>query len=467
MLKTISLKERADDKRVLSNPHKGWYWHYYDNGMKRPMYRDKTPKNEDYKGFPGLNHLYLRVDWSDIQPTPNAFDWSKIDSVMEKWGALGYNFSFRVCCNETWPVQCFAAPKWLYEMGCKGNFYKRGDSGGILTDEHGGGTWEPDYGDPLFLKYLDKFIRKFAEKYDGDSRVEYVDIGSYGNWGEGHTYFGSKKCFGLDVLKCHAAIHARHIKKTPILVNDDFIMQMYDRPDEEKIQLRDFCLSLGFGIRDDSVLVGSWDYRRYHNVEHPELFKMFSKNAPANIELAHFNHYTSDLAKGGMRIIEAARCCRATYIGFHGYPDEWLNENYYVTQYLANRLGYWFFINRITHNETVTAYSPAMIEIEFENRGFAPCYNKFDFEIKFTEISNRTEHIYHMDNFDIRTLLEGKKYRARFFPRLSGNMPEGKYIISLRLYDALTSKPVSFAVKDEYIDTDGFFSASEIYVKQM
>ncbi len=30
------LSTLQDDRSVLTNPHKGWYFHYIDNGMKAP-----------------------------------------------------------------------------------------------------------------------------------------------------------------------------------------------------------------------------------------------------------------------------------------------------------------------------------------------------------------------------------------------------------------------------------------------
>lgn len=466
MFKKISLKSIADDKTVLGNPHKGWYWHYYDNGMLRPIYRDKTPIHEDYHSFPGLNHLYLRIDWADIQPEPDVFNWDKIYSVIDEWSKKGYTFSFRICCNETWPIQCFAAPEWLYDMGCGGGFYKRGDKGGVPTDKNGGGTWEPDYADPIFLKYLEKLIQEFAARFDGDPRIEYIDIGSYGNWGEGHTYFGSKRSFGLETLTTHALLHAKYIKKTPVLVNDDFIMQMYGAPESDKLRLQGLCMSLGFGIRDDSVLVGSWDYRKYHNVENPELFRAFSENAPSNIELAHYSHYTRDQAKAGLRIIEAARECRATFMGFHGYPDEWLKDNYYVTEYLANRLGYWYFINSIAIDEYAYPGCMTLTEIEWENCGFAPCYTKFLLELKYSSAETNNEYIFAVPEFDNRKFLEGHKYCERYFLRLPDDISAGKYIVSLRLTDTSDERRVLLAIKKEQMDKDGFYALAEICVRK-
>ena len=408
--------------------------------------------------------MYLRIDWADVQPAPDVFDWSEIDRVMEHWGKLGYRFSFRVCCNETWPIQCFAAPKWLYDMGCGGGFYQR-DSNGSQQVPPGKGNWEPDYGDPLFLKYLNRFLEKFSEKFDADPRIEYIDIGSYGNWGEGHTYFGSRKCFGLDVLKKHVYLHALHFKHTPLLVNDDFLTQLYGCPQEDLLQLQDLCCSMGFGLRDDSVLVGSWDYRAYHNVEYPQLFDRFTKNAPADLELAHYTHYTREQAKGGLRAIEAARRCRATFMGFHGYPDQWLTENYYVTEYLANRLGYWYFLRAVSHNDIVRAGAPAMVELEWENAGFAPCYVRYQLELKYTHTVTGQQYIYPQPCFDNRLWQENSCCIQRYFPALDSEMEEGMYALSVRICEpAPILTPIRLALKSACMDSEGFYEISSLTV---
>ncbi|MBR5602382.1 MAG: hypothetical protein IKW24_07085, partial [Clostridia bacterium] len=35
----VDLRLLVDDKTVLRNPHKGWFWHYIDNGYTRGAYR--------------------------------------------------------------------------------------------------------------------------------------------------------------------------------------------------------------------------------------------------------------------------------------------------------------------------------------------------------------------------------------------------------------------------------------------
>jgi len=477
MIITKDLSRQKDDKRVLKNPHKGWYWHYYDNGLRRQWYRDRLKGDETYHEFPGLNHLYLRIDWADIQPEPDVFNWSEIDAVMEKWSDLGYTFSFRVCCSETNETQCFAVPEWLYKMGCKGMFVpptkeenpawwntQFGDDSIEVFNRIVGTTyhryWEPDYADPLFLKYLDKFMKNFAEKYDNDPRVEFIDVGTYGNWGEGHVCFGSRKSAPIEVLKHHAYLHSKYFKNKFVIMNDDFITHLYDCTESEKQELYDWCVSLGMGIRDDSIIAGAYENRRYHTIDAVSMFDEMHLQAPVDLELGHYWSYNRDNARDGLVIIEAARRGHATYAGFHTYPEDWLNDNYYVTEYLANRLGYWYTINSITHNTCATAGTKALFELEIENMGFSKAYNKFNLELK---LSNENEqYIFLFDDFDNRNILSGRKNIASILTNLPDNMAKSSYTVSVKMSE--NERTIEMALREELRDRNGFYNLSQIEI---
>lgn len=481
MIITKSLDNIADDTRVLKNPHKGWYWHYFDNGMKNPKYRDKTPEGEYYKDFPGLNHLYLRVDWSDIQPDgPDKFDWSEMDRVMDKWGAHGYRFSIRVCCSETSADMCFAAPKWLYKMGCKGMFYpptreecpewyEYGQDIGVIINPDDPETvfhkvWEPDYGDEMFLYYLEEFLKQYAKKYDNDPRVEYIDLGSYGNWGEGHVYYTSKKSADIEVLKKHAYLHRKYFKNKHILLNDDVINSLNHCTEQQRSDLYDVCRSLDMGIRDDSILAGDYKDRRYHSLRGAYMFDDMYKNAPVDLELGHYGSYEEKYARGGLVIIESARRAHATYAGFHGYVHPWIDDNYYVTQYLANRLGYWYIINSISHNDVMWPGVKSVIILEIENMGFAQSYHKYTLEAKLTSLENGSEYVFASDSFDNRLIEADSKAQAKICASLPENAQAGKYTVSVRMRENDTV--IKLALKEEYEDRDGFYLLSEVLVKQ-
>ena len=93
---TFDLYQLRDERTVLNNPHKGWYWHYIDCGYSRPRYRDDRALIGDVTAFPGLRQLYLRFDWCDINPRKGVYDFSYLDRIMDEWGSRGYCFSMRM-----------------------------------------------------------------------------------------------------------------------------------------------------------------------------------------------------------------------------------------------------------------------------------------------------------------------------------------------------------------------------------
>ena len=168
----------------MENPDKGWYHHLIDCGTWRYEIRDDAT----FARFPGMDHLYVRLAWSYLQPAENEIDWSMIDAVVNKYVPQGYGISFRVTCKERrgYPGGVgqvvdgvhYATPVWVRQAGAKGV---------EVVSEGGALTWCPDWDDPIFLKELGRFHQAFAARYDGKPWVRYVDIGSIGDYGEGHT----------------------------------------------------------------------------------------------------------------------------------------------------------------------------------------------------------------------------------------------------------------------------------------
>ena len=62
-----------------------------------------------------------------------------------------------------------------------------------------------------------------ARRYDGNPNVAFIDIGSFGMWGEGHTGFSSRLSEEqtLAVVKKHIDLHRKHFKHTLLCISDD------------------------------------------------------------------------------------------------------------------------------------------------------------------------------------------------------------------------------------------------------
>jgi len=333
--RAIDLAGMWDSEKVLKNPHKGWYHHYYDNGL----WGYGTKSDSDLDNFPGMNHLYLRLAWSYLEPEEGKFNWAVIDDVINKWTAKGYSISFCITAKETNIV--YATPEWVKNAGAKGAYY----------EAWGVNAWEPNYRDPIFLLKLENFHKAFAARYDAKPWLEYVHIGSYGDWGEGHTSFSSLKSFPVDALKKHIDIYKKYYVKSTLAIGDAWVN---DRRDSNGSQLRDYILQKGITFKDDSVNVLYYvnQYPSTYSVQSPELFDKVFRNKPAILELQHYRQQKSEgdwlgvdgSTKGGDLLKGAIDISHATFVGYHGYADEWLKENPTLARKFANKMGYWYFI---------------------------------------------------------------------------------------------------------------------------
>ena len=173
----------ADTGAALVNPDMGWVLHFYDNSLSN--YGSKLAPSDTVEDFPGLSVVYLRLAWSYIEPEEGRFDWSMVDAPAQRWIAKGKKVAFRFTASEGSPA--YATPEWVAKAGAKGHHFR----GGKGIDE-AGAAWEPDVEDPVFLEKLDQFLAAAAARYDGDPNVAFIDVGSFGIWGEGHTYWSTK-----------------------------------------------------------------------------------------------------------------------------------------------------------------------------------------------------------------------------------------------------------------------------------
>lgn len=458
----LDLLPIRDDRRILRNPHRGWYWHYIDQGYASPCYREPEHQapDDDLRDFPGLNHLYLRFDWCDVEPARGKFDWSYLDQVMETWAARGYRFAFRACCQEKHVP--YATPRWVRELGCGGTDV-------VVNADTGTTCWEPDYGHPVFLENLDAFLAVFAAKYDGHPLVEYVDVGSYGTYGEGHTWGGTRRNYPVETLKRHADFHARHFRKTPVLMNDDMVCVRPEDTDENKIEILRYFREKGFGIRDDSVCVpGVAEKAGYDTLRCPWIFDWFVDQAPVDIEFAHFHQVPPQILRTGLPFLAALQRTGATYAGFHGYPRRWLAEGHHdFTEFVANRLGYWYFADGIDLPPAVRSGVPFCVDLFWRNEGLARAYNRFGLTIRLEQEGGAAVHEQDGADVDNRRWMPGVTARERVRLDIPA-LPAGTYGVKVRLAETLVGghrTVIQIGVKESVVDERGFAQVARIAVR--
>jgi hypothetical protein len=176
-----------DNGKALLNPGMGWVFHYYDDKLEE--YGRQLPKGDTLNDFPGMAVAYMRLPWSLVEAERGRFHWDVIDVPARQWVQSGKRIALRFTSAESDELT-FATPEWVKRAGARGYYFEPG-KGVVEASRH----WEPDYQDPVFLAELDHFLEAAAERYDGQPGVDFVDVGSFGVWGEGHTLSSSMRAY--------------------------------------------------------------------------------------------------------------------------------------------------------------------------------------------------------------------------------------------------------------------------------
>ena len=358
----------VDNGKVLTNPDMGLTMHYYSNVPG--MYGAFLKPGDNMAWFPGCSVCYLRLPWSVVEPEEGVYDWTTIDTPAQRWIAKGGQIALRLTCSEDWMY--YATPKWVKDAGAKGVFYQLLGNGPIRTPDHKTLPWDPDFGDPVFMAKLEKFIAALAARYDGRPEVAFVDIGSYGLWGEGHT-FGTSRVTeekrAVDIPR-HIDLWLKYFRRTQLVISDDV-----DGHDNQtgKYPILDYARSKGVAWRDDSILVQPPP----HSWFHPDQAERYWRTLPVVLEHEHYGGSVQRKAWSQELLVKSMNDMHASYMSIHGDPKKLLDENREAFEKIARRLGYRFCVETVSWPDSVKSGrngEPFEVVFAFRNGGVAPCY---------------------------------------------------------------------------------------------
>lgn len=167
-----------DDTSVYNNPAMGWVQYYeYTNESVDKYWEDMDKLYE--KGLqPSI--LYIRNLWSWFEPEEGKYAWkdphSQLSQLVKGARDRDLQIAFRVVVDSTDMWQQ-AVPKYVTDAGAKGYLSENCNDKSAL---------DPYINDPIFLEKFEKFIKAFAEEYNDDLDIAYIDGMGFGDWGEGH-----------------------------------------------------------------------------------------------------------------------------------------------------------------------------------------------------------------------------------------------------------------------------------------
>ena len=183
--------------------------------------------------------------YSDVCKEKDVFDWTPMDNLLKEVASRGHQAVVRF--RYTYPGYSCAVPDYIKSwLGYEATNAK----------SEGRKTEFPDWRCEELQRFHKEFHRRFAERYDRDPRLAFVETG-FGLWAEYHIYDGP--CVMGQTFPSHA-FQAEFLPQmdewfldTPWLFSIDASDSKY-APFHKQKEL----LELNFGNFDDSFMCEDW-----------------------------------------------------------------------------------------------------------------------------------------------------------------------------------------------------------------
>lgn len=358
----------------LSNPHKGFTVPTGGAWTFVPEFEYGPYGSLNNRAWDLVSYGSGYQQWNKLNPAKGVYDWTELEKLLNALAEHNMTYALRVLpytpsfIKSDFPPQedYDWTPPFVYEMGAKKiQIDLRG------TEFH---AYAPVWDDPIYLQAAKEFAKALAEKYDGDPRIEYIDVRTFGEWGEWHTSHMLGSVMPADsVLKDMLDYYASVFKKTQLVLPSNGFGDVYTH-----------ALDLGITKRDDGFIgiPGRPD----------TLLRAYNANLPTIAEnIAGYKTMLTydDLIPGGSqkwtaeRWVDAITTAHLTYYvldqdndcGYYFYKD-----NKALADSMSKVIGYNF---TVTQAELVTVATPAsgnatditsMLNVTVKNTGVAPCF---------------------------------------------------------------------------------------------
>ena len=193
-------------------------------------------KNKDTDAIQ-LEYSYMR--YNDVIREKGIYDWTAVEKKLNSTASRGHQVILRFW--DTYPGRESSVPDYIKALP---------DYKGITTKSEKRDTGFPDWSHAEYQRFFLEFYQKFAEKYDKDPRLAFLETG-FGLWSEYHIYDPGEQLGKNFPDKNFQAKFFRHLSEvfneTPWLISQDA------HPDDRTpFASQPDLLKLRFGIFDDS-----------------------------------------------------------------------------------------------------------------------------------------------------------------------------------------------------------------------
>jgi hypothetical protein len=426
----------------IINPGKGWVGY-------------GTPANQPAEVLNMVSMGYTRYSWGSIEPEEGKFNWDRIDNDIKAWADSGKTFAFGIMGASTHSRDFWVTPKWVFDAGAKYDTFNLNDPK-LATTGIPGLKLVPAFNDRIYIEKLKKFINALAERYDGNPDIAFIDIRSYGNWGEAHMHPFGKPELTPDEFKKHIQIHRDAFKKTLLVVPGG---------KKEYNELFDWAVSVGVGMRRDGILGNSNGSETARcDGKMPGVFEFFG-NYEMMVERGWW--YGKGEKGYGYRLDECVERGKPSYCDLSRGGKSGLNmmksEPVLVNE-LTNRIGYHFVLLEAKYPKVLSKAKPAGLSLTWENRGVAYIFIpvKVSYALltkagKVADICDATASIPSKWKSDTPVMVtDNVSFR---------NAPKGDYILTVGIRRPFDDMKPSVKIGIEQKSYDGWYELGPVKIK--
>jgi len=389
--------------------------------------------------FPASSISYCRWFWETLEPQQGHVRWEILDEALRQAHAHHQALAIRLMPYD----QGHPLPEWYRNSGAR-----RANQ----ASDKDGKIWQPDFADPLYLKYWGAVVAAAGNRYDGHPDLDSVDISSVGYWGEGWSPYMPV----FEVQKKLVDIWLEAFKRTPVLMNFD----------EEKALA--YGTEHGAGWRLDC-----WGDMRAASDDPffpPEMLDIYSQQivragiqniwqrSPVSLEACWVpGGWKKDGYDLDYILAQALRWhVSSVNIKSSAIPPEWKK----AFDEFQRKMGYRFILRRLEYPKVVLPGTMQPLHMWWLNAGVAPVYRPYDLALELRSDHGSTEIKLPVD---VRKWLPGDAVfdGTIYIPE---SLKPGSYRLRVAMLDPRTGQPaIKLAI--EGLEADGWYNLAPIEVR--
>ena len=384
--------------------------------------------------FPGSSISYCRWFWETLEPEQGKVRWEILDEALRQAHAHHQALAIRLMPYD----QKHPLPEWYQKSGAR--------RANQPTDKDGK-IWQPDFADPLYLKYWGEVVAAAGARYDGPPDLDSVDISSVVYWGEGWSDYMP----AFEVQKKLVDIWLEAFKRTPLLMNFD----------QEKALAYGTQHGAGWRLDCWGDMRGATSARWCHMLDlYPEQIVRAGiqdvwQRSPVSLETCWVPGGWKERGWDLDYILAQALRWHVSSVNIKSseIPPEWKR----AFDEFQKKMGYRFILRRLEYPKVVPAGTMQSVHMWWLNAGVAPVYRPYDLALEVRSTSDSAEIKLPLD---VRKWLPGDAVfdGSIYIPE---TLKPGSYRLRVAMLDPRTGQPaIKLAI--EGLQPDGWYDLAPI-----